>query len=151
MQRGKELEKIVNDINLKSRLNEESLILKIPVPIVMTKKGLTPMQSTVDFAGVLPGGKFIAFDAKETKVKTRFDLKNIKQHQLEYLEAVSNLGGIAFFLVWFKELYKEKGKESAFIFYPEFVREHWDKSSIPIKTIEENCPLIQLKEYLIKE
>lgn len=144
MNRGKELEKIVNDVNLKSRLKEESLILKIPVPIIMTNKGLTPMQSTVDFVGTLPNGRFIAFDTKETKVKTRFDLKNIKQHQLEYLEAIDKLGGVAFFMVWFKEVYKDE----AFIIYPKFIRSFWQTSSIKIKEITENCELIKIKQYL---
>lgn len=97
--RGSELEKKANKVNLKKRLDKKALILKIPVPIIRTRKGLIPKPSTVDFAGLLEGGTFIAFDAKETKVKTRFDLKNIHQHQLEYLNAVRDLGGLAFFLV----------------------------------------------------
>jgi recombination protein U len=96
---GRELEKRANKLNLKKRLNKEALILQIPVPIIMTKNGIVPKQSTVDFAGLIKGGKFIAFDAKETKVKTRFDLSNIHQHQLEYLMMVRELGGLAFFLI----------------------------------------------------
>lgn len=96
---GKELEKRANKHNLQNRLRKQALILQIPVPLVMTKKGVIPKQSTVDFAGLLAGGKFIAFDAKETKVKTRFDLSNIHQHQLEYLMMVKELKGIAFFLI----------------------------------------------------
>lgn len=97
--RGKELEKIAEKVNLKQRINKQSLILKVPTPLVMTNKGIIPKPSTVDFVGLLDGGKFIAFDAKETKVKTRFDLKNIKAHQLEYLQFVKDLGGLAFFLI----------------------------------------------------
>lgn len=97
--RGKELEKIAEKVNLQQRLDKQSLILKVPTPLVMTNKGIIPKPSTVDFVGLLDGGKFIAFDAKETKVTTRFDLKNIKAHQLEYLQFVKDLGGLAFFLI----------------------------------------------------
>lgn len=99
MQRGKKLEKKAEALNLKQRIEKKSLILKIPVPMIFTKKGLIPQPSTVDFAGLLKGGQFIAFDAKQTKVKTRFDLGNIHQHQLEYLNLVRDLDGLAFFLI----------------------------------------------------
>lgn len=97
--RGSELEKKAAAVNLKQRLAKQSLILKVPTPLVMTNKGIIPKPSTVDFVGLLKGGKFIAFDAKQTVVKTRFDLSNIKPHQLEYLQFVRDLKGIAFFLV----------------------------------------------------
>lgn len=74
----------------------------------ITNRGIVPQPSTVDFVGLLQGGKFIAFDAKQTKVKTRLDLGNIQQHQLDYLKAVQRLGGITFFLVWFTSLSKDK-------------------------------------------
>jgi recombination protein U len=74
----------------------------------ITNKGVIPQPSTVDFVGLLDGGKFIAFDAKQTKIKTRLPIKNIHQHQLDYLKIVQNLGGITFFLVWFTELSEEE-------------------------------------------
>ena len=99
MQRGKELEKLAEKANTGYKLNKQALILKVPVPIIMTAKGLVPMQSTVDFMGLTDKGRFIAYDAKETQVKTRFDLKNIKGHQLDFLKMVESLNGIAFFLI----------------------------------------------------
>lgn len=99
MQRGKELQKKANKVALGDRIDKKSLILEIPVPIIMTASGLVVQKSTVDFAGLLDGGRFIAFDAKQTSIKTRLDLKNLQPHQIEYLNAVEALGGIAFFLV----------------------------------------------------
>tara|TARA_Y100000034_G_C6795341_1_gene356424 strand:- start:583 stop:942 length:360 start_codon:yes stop_codon:yes gene_type:complete len=103
--RGNELEKKANKANLGYRKRKEALILKVPVPILYTAKGLVVQQSTVDYTGLIKGGKFIAFDAKETQNKTSFPLRNIHEHQLNYLELVEELGGIAFFLIHFKKLY----------------------------------------------
>lgn len=103
--RGNELEKKANKANLGYRKSKEALILKVPVPILYTAKGLVVQQSTVDYTGLIKGGQFIAFDAKETQNKTSFPLRNIHEHQLNYLELVEELGGIAFFLIHFKKLY----------------------------------------------
>ena len=144
---GRELEKRANKLNLKKRLNKEALILQIPVPIIMTKNGIVPKQSTVDFAGLIKGGKFIAFDAKETKVKTRFDLSNIHQHQLEYLMMVRELGGLAFFLIWFKSLYNE----DAFIVPISVVEHFWfvsERKSIPFEDLKKHSKLVKVDSYL---
>ncbi|MBC8407604.1 MAG: Holliday junction resolvase RecU [Rhodobacteraceae bacterium] len=106
--RGSELEKKANKANLNYRRAKEALILKVPTPIIYTAKGLIAQPSTVDYTGVIEGGTFLAFDAKETKVKTSFPLQNIHDHQLQYLEYVEDLGGIAFFLIHFKELYTDQ-------------------------------------------
>ena len=105
--KGSDLEKRANKANLKYRKQKEALILKVPVPILYTAKGLVVQQSTVDYTGLIKGGKFLAFDAKETQNKTSFPLRNIHEHQLNYLELVEELGGIAFFLIHFKKLHKD--------------------------------------------
>lgn len=141
-----ELEKIAETRNKAGKLDGTSLILKIPVPIVMTATGLQPMPSTVDFVGLVQGGKFIAFDAKQTIIKTRFDLKNIHAHQLEYLRLVRNLGGLSFFLIWFKEVSATEG----FIVPLSVIEKFWDseRSSVPYKEIEENSIKVPLNDYL---
>lgn len=108
MQRGKALEKTANKANIGYRKEKSALIEKVPVPIVMTSNGLVMKPSTVDYVGLLHGGQFIAFDAKQTKVETRFDLSNIKAHQREYLNYVEDLEGIAFFLIHFTEVHEDK-------------------------------------------
>lgn len=77
------------------------------MPILITNQGLIPQTSTVDFVGLISGGLFVAYDAKETKNKTSFPLKNIKAHQVDYLNVVQKLGGLSFFMIHFKELYDE--------------------------------------------
>ncbi|TKI34389.1 Holliday junction resolvase RecU [Bacillus mycoides] len=48
-------------------------------------------------------GRAIAFEAKSTENPTRFDLKNIAQHQLDYLEKAEKRGAICFFLIEFSK------------------------------------------------
>ncbi len=64
-------------------------------------------KNTVDYIGML-NGKFICFEAK-TSNEDKFILKNIKQHQLEYLILMQSHGAIAFFVFYFSkqnEFYK---------------------------------------------
>ena len=60
--------------------------------------------STTDFNGIYKG-KYIDFDAKETKSKTSMPLKNIHPHQIEHLRNVDKHGGIAFLIINFKTLW----------------------------------------------
>ena len=109
MKRTNELEKRANKANLKYRKSKKALIQKVPTPILYTRKGLIAQQSTVDYTGIIaPKGQGIAFDAKETKNKTSFPLKNIHQHQLNFLNLFEELGGIAFFLIHFKSVYENE-------------------------------------------
>ena len=80
MLKGSELEKYANKANYGYRKIKKAWILKIPVPILYTKKGMVAQQSTVDFAGLVNGGQFIAFDAKETK-KGQFLINGVETIQ----------------------------------------------------------------------
>ena len=148
MLKGNELEKQASKANLSYKKDNKALILKIPVPILYTQKGLVAQQSTVDFAGLVDCGQFIAFDAKETKSKTSFPLSNIHQHQLTYLELVDALGGLAFFLVHFKSVHADK----AYVTPLDLVRFYWhggSRKSIPLKDFKEEW-LIEPNNYLSK-
>src|SRR5690554_4213463 len=57
--------------------------------------------STTDFNGIYKG-HYIDFDAKETKSATSIPLKNIHQHQIDHLKAITEHGGIGFLIVYFK-------------------------------------------------
>ena len=57
--------------------------------------------STTDFNGIYQG-RYIDFDAKETKSKTAMPLANVHQHQIDHLKGVDRQGGIAFLIVHFK-------------------------------------------------
>lgn len=147
MQRGKALEKTANKANIQYRKDKSALIEKVPTPIIMTSDGLVMKPSTVDYVGLLDGGQFIAFDAKQTKVTTRFDLKNIHDHQLEYLNYVEDLDGIAFFLIHFTEVFDDQ----AYI-TPLWLINHWKQSderkSIPYDEFPEHCIKVNTKNYL---
>ncbi|MBM7561848.1 Holliday junction resolvase RecU [Fusibacter tunisiensis] len=63
-------------------------------------RGFFEKKSTVDFIGIAQG-VFIAFDAKETHLKS-LPLSNIHAHQITYMQDVSAQGGLAFIIVHFK-------------------------------------------------
>ena len=147
MGKGLDLEKRANAANLKYRKAKKALIMKVAVPIVYTSKGLIAQTSTVDYAGVIEGGKFIAFDAKECMKKTSFPLSNIKQHQLNYLTYVEELGGIGFFLVHFKALHKDHAYITPVALVNRYRYEEARKS-IPIKEFKEEW-LVPIDDYLI--
>jgi|APSaa5957512535_1039671.scaffolds.fasta_scaffold16416_3 recombination protein U len=141
-----ELEKRANAANLKYRKSKRALILKVPTPILYTRKGLVAQKSTVDYTGLIEGGEYLAFDAKETQNKTSFPLRNIHQHQLNYLELVEDLGGTAFFLIHFKKLYKDK----AYITPIHLVHRYWyreKRKSIPISEFKLEW-LVSVDDYL---
>tara|TARA_Y100000034_G_scaffold101317_1_gene125503 strand:+ start:217 stop:672 length:456 start_codon:yes stop_codon:yes gene_type:complete len=148
MQRGNELEKRANQANLNYRKDKKALIMKVPVPILLTRKGLRPMQSTVDYTGLVKGGRFIAFDAKETKIKTSFPLKNIHQHQLAYLDMVEELGGIAFFFIHFKSIHKNKAYITPLSLIHKIINEN-KRKSIPIKEFKKEW-LVNIDNYMEK-
>ncbi len=86
-----------------------ALINKRPTPVKVIKskgsqviKGFYEAKSTVDYDGVYKG-RAIAFEAKSTENPGRFDLKNIAQHQLDYLEKAEKMGAICFFLIEFSK------------------------------------------------
>ena len=56
-------------------------------------------KSTVDYFG-LAQGVHLSFDAKETKQKY-FPLKNIHEHQVEYMRDITKQGGYAFLIIYF--------------------------------------------------
>jgi recombination protein U len=59
--------------------------------------------STTDYNGVYKG-KYLDFEAKETRQKTSFPFSNFHKHQLKHMEAVLKQKGIAFVLLFFSSL-----------------------------------------------
>ena len=147
MKRTNELEKRANKANLKYRKSKKALIQKVPTPILYTRKGLIAQQSTVDYTGIIaPKGQGIAFDAKETKNKTSFPLKNIHQHQLNFLNLFEELGGIAFFLIHFKSVYENEAFKTPL----KLVNKYWDgeeRKSIPFDDFKTEW-LVHIDSYL---
>lgn len=105
-----------NEINLSNEYysaNNIAVITKRPTPINVVKVDYSrgsrivdayfEKQSTTDYNGVYKG-RYIDFEAKNTKNKTSFPLANISLHQIKHLENVQKHGGIAAFLVRFELL-----------------------------------------------
>jgi len=142
-----ELEKLANKVNLIYRKANTALILKVPVPILYTNGGLIAQQSTVDYTGLIYGGTYIAFDAKECESKTSFPLKNIHAHQLLYLQLVKKLGGLAFFVIWFKKVSKQ-----VYIVPIALIEKYWygnGRKSIPITDFKDEW-LTNIEDYINK-
>lgn len=102
--RGMSLEKLLNEMHWLYAAAGRAQITKQYVPCVLVRNGAWAKvtgKSTVDYEGVLAGGKAVAFDAKDCR-GTRIELSRLQPHQLEHLGKVHALGGIAFVLVRFE-------------------------------------------------
>lgn len=107
--RGMAFEKLINLSNEMYQREGVALINKRPTPVKVlkmvygrVKDGYYESKSTVDYDGVYKG-RAIAFEAKSTNEMNRFDLKNIAQHQLDYLDKAEKMGAICFFLIGFSK------------------------------------------------
>ncbi|WP_096435931.1 Holliday junction resolvase RecU [Alteribacter populi] len=107
--RGQAFEMTLNLVNQLYKNNGVALINKRPTPVKVLKskgtqvlKGFYESKSTVDYDGCYEG-QAVAFEAKSVSGK-RFDLKNIHDHQLEYLERAQKHGAISFLLVEFRDV-----------------------------------------------
>ncbi|CRH45622.1 Holliday junction resolvase recU [Chlamydia trachomatis] len=87
--RGMLLETIINQTNEFYFKNDICLIHKKNLD-----QAVISSKSSVDYYGIYKG-KFIAFEAKSTELSI-LPLKNIKNHQIEYLNLIQKNGGIAF-------------------------------------------------------
>ena len=147
--RGMSLEE---DINLSNEYYREmgiALIHKRPTPINIVKVDYThnaritdayfEKQSTTDYNGVYKG-KYIDFEAKNTKSSTSFPLSNISEHQIVHLKNVLKHGGIAFFIISFQT------KDEIYLLDASFViefYEHGERKSIPYSIVKEKGVLIK--------
>lgn len=110
--RGMNLEKDINDSNLYYKDCNRALLYKKPTPVQIVRvdypsrksakiiEAYYQIPSTTDYNGIYRG-KYIDFEAKETKLKTSFPLQNIHTHQIQHLRGVIEHGGIAFLIIRF--------------------------------------------------
>ncbi len=147
--RGMSLEE---DINLSNDFYRDAgiaLINKRPTPINIVKvdysKGARitdayfEKQSTTDYNGVYKG-RYIDFEAKNTKSTTSFPLSNISEHQIVHLKNVLKHGGIAFFIISFQM------KDEIYLLDASFVidfYEHGKRKSIPYDVFKKEGILIK--------
>ncbi|MBC8550146.1 MAG: Holliday junction resolvase RecU [Candidatus Brocadiales bacterium] len=144
--RGKELEKKINAVNLIYRKKKLAVIHRLELPVILTNKGPVPISTPTDYIGCEgPDGKGVAFDAKETRNTTSFPLANIHDHQLNFLTYYEAVGGKAGFLIWFKEV-----DDDAFWTPASFIQEFMEtetRKSIPYKRFKDEWR-VDLTDYL---
>lgn len=112
--RGMSLEEDISLSNDYYLNTNRAVIYKKPTPIQIVKvdyprresakivEAYYKTPSTTDYNGIYRG-KYVDFEAKETKVKT-FPFGNISMHQIEHLQRIIDHGGIAFVIIAFTSL-----------------------------------------------
>ena len=153
--RGACLEQDINDSNTYYRDNGIALIYKKPTPIQVVHvnypkrnrakivEAYYKTPSTTDYNGIYKG-KYIDFEAKETKNKTSFPLHMIHPHQIDHLKKVHYHGGIGFFIIRFSA-YNETYLVDAMTLISKI--ESIERSSIPYSWFPKNGHQIQERLY----
>ena len=152
--RGMFLETLLNQTNDYYRLRKIAVIHKKPTPVqvvkvdypkrsaAVIKEAYYRHASTTDYNGVYRG-RYIDFEAKETKNKTSFPFINIHEHQLQHMEDCIIQGGIVFIIFYFSSLNEYYLLESQYLI--SFIKENKEgKKSIPLTYIRENGMQIPL-------
>ncbi len=146
--RGMNLESMINQTNQFYLDNDIAVIYKKPIPIQIVNvdykarsaakitEAYYKLPSTTDYNGIYKG-RYIDFEAKETKNKTSFPIKNIHEHQVSHLERVLKHGAISFIIIYFSSL------ERIFFLDASYVIEYYkrainDRKSITIQEIIKN-------------
>ncbi|SMO59789.1 recombination protein U [Balnearium lithotrophicum] len=136
---GMYLERIV-DVSIEYYKEQGVCVIdKIPTPIKVSRhirgslyEAFFLKKSTVDYVGILRGGRGIAFDAKSTTAKKFSWKKLVKKHQRKYLKSFQDLGGLSFILLHFDWV----GEWDNFYFIPfDFLLQ--TKGSLVPKDLEE--------------
>ena len=148
--RGMDLENLLNETNQYYLEKDIAVIYKKPTPIGINKvryennkqiikEAYFKTQSTLDYNGIYKG-KYIDFEAKETKSKTSFTLNNIHPHQIEHLKNIARHGGIAFLIIRFTEL-----NETYYLGIKELVEflKNEERKSLPLSFFHEKAILIK--------
>lgn len=144
--RGMTLEQQINESNKYYLQQEVAVVHKKPTPIQIVKvdypkrskavirEAYFRQASTTDYNGVYKG-YYLDFEAKETRNKTNFPLKNFHEHQIYHLDECLKQSGICFTIIRFTSL------QRYFVLPASFVIKAWkekDKSSMTLKEIEAN-------------
>jgi recombination protein U len=110
--RGMTLEEDLNETNQFYLTEKRAVIHKKPTPVqivqvdypkrsaAVIKEAYFKQASTTDYNGVYRG-RYLDFEAKETKNKTSFPLQNFHDHQIEHMKQVIAQAGIAFVILRF--------------------------------------------------
>ncbi|TYS18903.1 Holliday junction resolvase RecU [Rossellomorea vietnamensis] len=130
--RGMTLEEDINETNQYYLANGVAVIHKKPTPVqivdvhypqrsaAVIKEAYFKQPSTTDYNGLYKG-RYIDFEAKETRNKTSFPLQNLHSHQIQHMKQVDEQDGIAFILIRFSMTEE--------IFFMEFIElyKYWQR------------------------
>lgn len=148
--RGMTLESDINQTNKYYLDNDIALIYKKPTPIKVVKvkynkrintqitEAYYETPSTTDYNGIYRG-KYIDFEAKESKSKTSFSLNNIHDHQVTHLIKVLEHGGISFLIIRFTTLNKTFILSTSKLI--DFIK-NYNRKSIPLDYFEKYGKLV---------
>jgi recombination protein U len=154
--RGNTFEDMINVTNENYNLKKLAIVQKIPTPIkpiTIDNKSRTitlayfEQKSTVDYIGAVQGIP-ICFDAKETSEKN-LPLKNIHQHQMDFMQNFSCQKGIAFIIVRFSA-YNEM-----YLLQFEKLKIYWEvannggRKSIPYTEFDKNLIIKSKSGFLV--
>lgn len=145
--RGMRFEEAINASNDYYLIRGQAVIHKKPTPVqivhvdyprrsaAVIKEAYFKEASTTDYNGVYQG-RYLDFEAKETKNKTSFPLKNFHEHQIIHMRNCLKQNGICFVLLWFSTL------ERCFFLDSHQLIHYWDsqhiaKKSLSLSLIEE--------------
>nr|WP_240515320.1 Holliday junction resolvase RecU [Fictibacillus aquaticus] len=143
--RGMTLEEDLNQSNEVYLAKGMAVIHKKPTPVqivsvdypkrsaAVIKEAYFKTASTTDYNGVYKG-RYIDFEAKETKNKNSFPLKNFHSHQICHMESVQKQGGIAFVILRFSEDNETYLLDASYLF-PYFSTSYDGRKSIPREEI----------------
>lgn len=151
---GKQLEMLLDRTNIQYANKGTADIKKVPTPTTVFKydaktgrirDGVYSKGEWVDYVGLAGNGRAVAFDAKETKVKTSFPLMdNLAEHQYTFLKSWHEKGAYTFLLVAFVDVAYE-----IYLVPFSMIDQYYqgalngERKSIPYKEIAANCMRVE--------
>lgn len=124
-------------------------ITKIPTEVTIIRRGYKVIdciyrdKASLDFCGVIKGGKSIYIEAKSCQSKTSFPFSLIKDHQFTIAYDLLKYTDLVYFLIEMREINK------VFLVNAKNIkdfRENKTRQSLPLDWLEENGALIDIKE-----
>jgi recombination protein U len=138
--RGMSLEDDINQSNQYYLLTNRAIIHKKPTPVqivnveypkrsaAVIREAYFKLASTTDYNGVYKG-RYIDFEAKETKNKTSFPLKNFHEHQITHMQQILDHGGISFIILRFSSI------DESYLIDSSHLVHYWKEQSMGRKSI----------------
>lgn len=146
--RGRSLERLIEISNAAYRRQGRAVVHKVPTAWMPLRNGSgrivsakVEQKATVDFLGVLAGGRAVAFDAKENREETRFPLDARWAHEVQFIRDEMAVGGIGFLII------EQVPQDRIYLLPGEQLLRLWDEAqrggrkSVPLAVLE-TCPVV---------